>query len=272
MNENTSNAIDRKILLSFGWSQGAIFPDIPQEGVNLPECNSNDFMFVISQDCDVLNYSLVKEPFVEVLCARNISDVNQMCINGRNTREYHFSFTRVIGTEELSYQILVKERAFLNRRYLEKVKSTECLRRGIIQNIARWMGLRYTREAFPDELNYRLNEIRKKNKAAPRFIHSILKKNEFTDDILDLYVAFQDEELPKDRDYELVITIEITPKTNESRERRVKIASLKNEIEMLLNEENSGICAECEIIAADEITHADILQLKRWSFFDDLSY
>lgn len=212
MPDHSSSTVNRDLLVSRGWCQGSILPSsIENHTQKLTEIrrDEHDFFFILSQDCNVLSDSYEKEPFVEVLCAHSVPSPNKMMLNGRNPREYHFS----LSDEEpcRHYRILASERECLNRRDLESASPSGTIPKSDIKQIAIWMALRYTRESFPDELNRRFQQLKKKNRDALKNIRKLLEDSSVTDTILDFYLDTQDEELTENKKYDLTIHVEIKP-------------------------------------------------------------
>lgn len=89
-------AFDSDAAARLGWRQGTIMgTDVAamarEQAPKAIDVRCTDFLIVASHDCDLLNPSIDKEPFVEVLAARPVGAVSPMQALGRNPRSLQFT-------------------------------------------------------------------------------------------------------------------------------------------------------------------------------------
>lgn len=98
--------IDPKKIAENGWKQGACLID-PQ--IHIEErFKKFEAYILLSQDCDVLNHSLIKEPYVEFIGAKFIKVDNGQFNAGKNPRQLHLQLQ--IGGEKKYLEIFPNDR------------------------------------------------------------------------------------------------------------------------------------------------------------------
>jgi hypothetical protein len=170
------------------WRQGSIVDASPIAGelakVAAPPC---ELAVVISQDCDVVADSTI-EPAVEIIVAELAAQPDTALLYGKNPRRICLPLTSGTG-----YLVLdVRHRYPLSKQVLagHAPRADLTLSEKDVRALARWLGKRYTRDAFPDAFNARLRpaqkELEKVSKsAAGRHITTIFLMLEPKDDELD---------------------------------------------------------------------------------------
>lgn len=117
----------------------------------------DDVVLVVSHSCDLVSADFEAEPFAEVLRADIIAEVNGNFAHGKNPREYHVS--TVLGGEPVAIALRVRNRCYVDRQALLSTEPREVLDPQLVRGIARWLGKRYWREAFPDAFNARVQRV-----------------------------------------------------------------------------------------------------------------
>jgi len=92
-----ANQIDRTKIEQNGWQQGAVCrlstlnPSQNASHMVSSVSQSEEVMAIlVSQDCDIVNDDLTKEPVAEWLLATPLEKPDNLCLHGRNSRKYHF--------------------------------------------------------------------------------------------------------------------------------------------------------------------------------------
>ena len=138
------------------WDQGSL---LTIETVNslvaadvLPsEWKNKGYALVISHPCDLAADTAV-EPFVEFVLATPIEQPDGNYRYGKSGRKLHLD--AIIGDRTEHFEISIHDHARVNRT--ELVPPDEQLDKQATQLVARWVSRRYTRSAFPDTFNKRI--------------------------------------------------------------------------------------------------------------------
>jgi hypothetical protein len=114
---------------------------------------------VVSQDCDVVA-PLEVEADIELIAAKDVAVPDPGTLHGKHPRKLTLPLVNSPRYLELS----VRHRTFVPKaRLLEcKPDSDSRLSNNDVRTLARWLGKRYTRDAFPDTFNTRLSSARGK--------------------------------------------------------------------------------------------------------------
>ena len=252
-----------------GWRQGTVMgPDVAasardQAPSNIDVC-STDLLIVTSHDCDVLNPSIAKEPFVEVLCARRIGAVDRMLASGRNPRTLHLS---IHDGEDVAPLSCNAHRRWPVSRGLLLHGSPQCAlsdrERGLV---AEWLAKRYIRAAFPSAFDQRWRKsLRAWQKLLQRWSEWVqgvyLKLSTLT-------------ELGDDDSYQchLVVAVPYGMSSNESWPRQRSV--IEDDVGTFWDQFEPGIrCLGVDVLTTDEITLADLEQYQRfdadWISYED---
>jgi hypothetical protein len=170
------------------WRQGSILDAGPIAGelakVRAPPC---ELAVVISQDCDVVADSTI-EPAVEIIVAELAAQPDTALLYGRNPRRLCLPLSSGTG-----YVVLdVRHRYPIGKHALagHAPRADLTLSAKDVRALARWLGKRYTRDAFPDAFNARLRPAQKElerisKSAAGRHVTTIFVMLEPKDDELD---------------------------------------------------------------------------------------
>ncbi len=116
---------------------------------------------VLSQDCDLVNGSYDKEPEVELLGCKVVEGADGSLTHGKNPRRIHLSAQ--IGNHSTVMEARVFHRFAFPRHVLEESAPTVgcTLLLDEVRILIEWVARRYTRSAFPDEFNRRIQKAQK---------------------------------------------------------------------------------------------------------------
>lgn len=148
----------QKIKLN-GWKQGAcLLVEQPAEIYITTQCMQERLpegrYIVLSQDCDILNGSMEKEPVVELIEANLIPQSNAEFMVGKNPRQLHVELTE----KNCCFELLPHKRFFIAHSYLEAIEADAINFTGQpLKLLLNWIGKRYKRPGFPDEFNRRID-------------------------------------------------------------------------------------------------------------------
>lgn len=156
-----SETFDASAIERHGWRQGAVLgPELAEKarayapnGLSIAE---GDWLIITSHDCDVVNWSLDKEPTVEVLratvVARGKPDGQQVW--GRNPREMQLAVKDASGNAVV-LSMKVHERWSVPRELLASEAPCCALDDKTRRVVAEWLAKRYIRAAFPSAFDQR---------------------------------------------------------------------------------------------------------------------
>jgi hypothetical protein len=178
---NSSAAFDAERVRKNGWRQGSSIPS--ESFASLPVIGEigwsgkEHVATIISQDCDVVQPSLDREPYVEVLRGRWIDELSGNLTHGKNPR------TLQVATQhsDLAVEYSIHDRVRVSRMLLQDCSPADKPRwtTRTTASIAQWVASRYTRAAFPDAFNERLKKagsverIKKIGKRAGRAVSGV---------------------------------------------------------------------------------------------------
>jgi hypothetical protein len=173
-----------------GWRQGSVLPLSLVEKAKLdarwPERISvgpDDWVIVLSHDCDLRNGNPDNEPYAEVLVARRLGQETTKSgeKHGRNSRRLQFRGTLDGSAVELfahAHERFPIERLLLAEAPPDGKRSIERL-----DVLITWITKRYQRQAFPDEFDILARKAKDK-------VDKFLSKN--ADQIAGVFIAFAD--------------------------------------------------------------------------------
>jgi hypothetical protein len=197
---DAAKQIDRKKIQENGWHQGAVCPfqTLSESPESAESCKAfpqsgGELAILISQDCDIVNDNLTKEPFADWLIARCIKELDGTCLYGKNARKLHFQHNGIF------YEVLAYERVSTSRKLLEKISAepSQVLPSLLTKQAAEWLSKRYIRPAYPDAFNKRINEAKKQAKKTLKKDHELFR--------LILIKIHPNKELPADQTYSVSI-------------------------------------------------------------------
>jgi len=145
---------DATPLRELGWQQGSILPDelrntLVKEGHLTPDVHAAQLLVVVSHDCDLLNLSFAKEPFVELLLATERDKDDGMLRYGKHPRRLLVD-VHCHGVPKI-FELSIHDRVRIERKHLlgHAPDQTRTLATDSVQLIVRWIVKRYFRAAFP---------------------------------------------------------------------------------------------------------------------------
>jgi len=170
-------------------------------------------LVVISQDCDIC-HDVDEEPFVDllpfvVLIDRTPHQVNEdnLCRNGRNPRRLVLALPQIGEAATKQWH-----RVRLPKSDLEGRNPVATLDPAALLCMRRWLGRRYTRAAFPDNFNRRIEA----DKKHARKIDGLWKKST-ADQVTGVYILCPETEITDAAvDYEIRIVCTYPPKLDEN--------------------------------------------------------
>jgi hypothetical protein len=253
-----------------GWCQGAVLGALLSETARsyAPKAISigeADRFVVMSHDCDVVNVSLDKEPWVEVLRARvNKLPLDKQQSSGRNPRILQLEVT--FEDEPIVASFSVHDRWLVPRDVLALEAPSASLGDKQRRLIAEWLAKRYIRAAFPTAFDSRWRLKFKQ-------WQNLLKAN--SKSILGVYLKLSTlAELRYDTPYncELLLAVPDELRTTEGWVKRR--AELEKDILKFWEQFTPSIeCREVTVRATDEITLTDLSEYQRfdidWVSFED---
>jgi hypothetical protein len=262
---------DSDAIAKLGWRQGAILDAKLAESARKHAPTTvtmvdGDWLIVTSHDCDVVNFSLAKEPVVEVMRASVLAakKVDKQQSSGRNPRTMQLAVED--GDDPVVLSLSVHDRWFIPRDVLLQEPPARNLPDKERRLIAEWLAKRYIRAAFPTAFDLRwrakLKDWQKLLKANSEWIQGIYLRLSTLD------------ELPDTTAYKCHLLVAVPEAKRTDIAWPKKRDELEKAIESFWNQFKPGIeCAGVEPLGTDEITLADIEPYQRfdadWVSFDD---
>lgn len=263
---------DVEAIERLGWRQGAVLgPQLMRAARDRATrglvVHDEDWLVLTSHDCDIVNRSLDKEPFVEVLRAeessRQAPDRQQAW--GRNPRVIQLSVES--GGRSLVLCAKAHERWMLPRELLCTEAPSRSLDDKTRRLLAEWLAKRYIRAAFPTEFDARW-------RSRLRAWTALLERHSRSVQGIYLRLNTQAELEPKAPyivDLIAAVPVELKSQAGWAAVRE----QIEQEIEAFWEQFAPGIeCGEVEVLGTDEVTLAAIEHYQRFdadwvSFADD---
>lgn len=262
---------DSAAIAKLGWRQGAILghklaKSARSHGPAAVTIDDEDWLIVTSHDCDVVNFSLDKEPVVEMMRAAVVQakKVDKQQASGRNPRTMHLAI--VDGDAPVVLSLSVHERWFIPRELLLQEPPVRYLPDKDRRLVAEWLAKRYIRAAFPTAFDLRW-------RAKLKDWQKLLKKH--SEWIQGIYLRLSTlDELPDEKPYKCHLLVAVPHEKRGGADWPKKRDELEQAIEAFWDQFKPGIeCAGVEPLGTDEITLADIEPYQRfdadWVSFDD---
>jgi hypothetical protein len=200
-------------------------------------------LFVLTQDCDILR-DAEKEPFIDFLAGDYAAAKNGNLSKGKNPRSLQIEFEGNIVEFHIHDYFRIKKEivALLDIHFSASSFDAEAARL-----IVRWISRRFTRAAFPDAFNARLQGIER------------LTKNSLMELVSLIYVDVSDAELPDTVDYTISIIIGVSHGEDSS--------TLKS-IEGFFGKEFNfnGIISDIRVVDEYDITYEILSTYKRFDW------
>jgi hypothetical protein len=265
--------IDRAILKSNGWKMGACFTrsSCPELVESMNEDHSQDESFVyiaITHDCAVINESLIAEPFLEYILARQIDKLNGNFTHTKNPRKLHIELD--VKNLPIPFELNIIDRAFLDRGLLLQNKPGQdiCLKDSQKAILVRWLANRYMGQALPDQFENRIDPVRKK-------LEKLLSKIE-ANGMLALYINLNPrDELASDKNYKLTVAMVYEDAVFMSLTDEDRLDKYVNEIKVVLQKSSEIDISEVVAFSEKDFTLYHQRKMIRWrsdhcSFKEDM--
>lgn len=256
-----------------GWRQGAVLgtklATLAREHAPASVVlGQSDWLVVMSHDCDIVNDSLAKEPFVEVLrmCSIHTQKLDSRQSWGRNPRTLQLV---IAGDESVILSCTVHDRWLIPREFLLQEPPLRRLPKKERRLVAEWIAKRYIRAAFPTAFDLRWRSTQKDWQDLLR------KRSEW---IQGVYLRLNTlDELPKEVPYLCQFLLAVPPSRKDATDVLRIRTELKGEVQSFWSQFKPSIeCVDVEVLGTDEITLVDLAQYQRFdadwvSFEDDTS-
>jgi hypothetical protein len=240
-----------------GWQQGSVMNGADAARLGLTPLLATDeetYFIVISQSCDVVQGDLAVEPYVEVMRATPAAEVDGGLAHGRHPRDVQFELA------SRTFEASCHERARLPREGLATCipSVTHQLPMRTVRMLADWIAKRYTRPAFPDELNRRIDVRRDK-------VRDVLKKHGGPVDQILLHSTPDGEASPSEV-YQLAIKLVMTDDDYSNVALKTKAQGAVLPLEKCLGECNGIKVVACDLVSESQITLDDLRYASPWDF------
>lgn len=262
---------DSNTIAKLGWCQGAVLCD------ELAVCarrmcpagttvDASDWLVVVSHDCDIVNFSLDKEPVIEVLRLRvsGTDKVDRLQASGRNPRM--LQLTAEVNEVKHVLCCAVHERWTVPRDLLMRGGPAHALPRKDSKLVAEWLAKRYIRAAFPSAFDQRW---RRKHKEWQNLLRD---QSDWTQGV---YLRLNTlDELPAETPYKCNLLVAVPQDRRPTSSWPEKRREIEDRFTAYWDQFSPAIeCVEVEVLATDEITLADLELYQRfdadWISFED---
>ena len=262
---------DSDKIANLGWRQGAILggPLAKLAGEYAPRklaVGSADLLVLTSHDCDIVNFSIDKEPVVEVLRMRaaTAGKVDRQQSWGRNPRTLQLVIEACEAPVVLS--CVAHDRWTIPRVLLLGESPARCLPDQERRLVAEWLAKRYIRAAFPMVFDQRW-------RSKQRDWQGLLKK--YSEWMQGVYLRLSTlDELPANAPYQCHLILAVPYLKRGVAGWATKRTAIEEGVQAFWDQFKPGIeCAGVEVLGTDEITLADIEPYQRfdadWVSFED---
>lgn len=268
-----STAFDASVIEKHGWRQGAVLSsklavEAQKHAPSGLVVAETDWLIVTSHDCDVVNWSIEKEPTIEVLRAAvsQQKKPDKQQVWGRNPREMQLAADDGAGGAVVLV-VKVHQRWSMPRELLTSEAPSRVLDEKTRRLIAEWLAKRYIRAAFPSAFDDRW---RSKMKEWTGLLES---QSAWVQGIY-LRLNTQDE-LADDKPYKVHLIVASPSGATKDPAWPKKKSELESVVEKFWKQFGPGIdCVGVEVHATNKLTLADIEPYQRFdadwlSFADD---
>lgn len=267
---------DADHVAALGWRQGAVLSEkligearqCAPDGVELTD---GDWLILTSHSCDVVNFSIAKEPMVELLRAQVLErkKPDSQVVLGRNPRSLHLEIEH--EGHPLVLACKVHERWMIPRELLLVEPPARVLDPKTSRLISEWLAKRYIRAAFPSEFDRRWRGDRSRNLKS--WIALLAKHSRW---IQGVYLRLSTmSELDPDRPYRCHLMLAMPTSLRAEQDWEAERQTIEHEVDSFWSQFDPNILYDgCEVLGTDEITLADIALYQRFdadwvSFADD---
>ena len=193
-----------------GWQAGAVVSPtmLPQIAIHLTRpgqpaaiVQADDWLVVVSQTCDVVQSKLDNEPLIEVLHCQPVANLRGEYQGRKSTRRLDFRPNKPLHATVILSAHAIADRYVVPRDLFggHGPDDARQLSTNAIVNLQQWYALRYSRPAWPDRFNERIDK-----KAKKRLVDAI--KMLSVDEVeVRVCIAEGHEELPANSPYHLAV-------------------------------------------------------------------
>ena len=214
-------------------------------------------LVVVTQNCDLVQEPNI-EPFAELILCREIAEAEPLYENGRNPRLLHI---QAIGSRKPDQWlgISIHDRFRVQKITLVDLavdQSTQ-LRDHDVRLLSRWIAKRYTRPAFPDELNQRFKTVDGQLER--------LFKSKDGQIVTGIYLDVSDEEHSQDTPYTISVRITAKAEVWDNHSLRTALQNFEQRLSSILDGCTGIAIAEDDIqtLPEEDLTLADLRRFKR---------
>jgi hypothetical protein len=259
--------IDSQRIKANHWQQGAFLLVDENTSILIETPSMKDYLpeglyIVLTQDCDLLNSDLQKEPVAELILTSKIVRAKPQYLSGQNPRILHLELNSMEAS--CSLEFFPQKRFFIARNHLENEVATEFLDPKHLKILIRWVANRYKRSGFPDSFNQRL-------RGKIDTVKKIL--DEYGHNTLGLFIRLSTEkELSEDEPYGIYVVMLVEKSTYAQTDKLEKIQEGFDKISALLSQiQGINLLDDSDVQSMDEISAHQYGLLKQWDF-DYLSF
>jgi hypothetical protein len=198
------------------------------------------------------------EPQVEVIGAKHTTDPDKGTLYGRNPRLLSLPVSPLRGYFELD----VRDRAFVHKTQLCTISPYAAghLADPDVRLMARWLGKRYTRDAFPDAFNRRLAVAQKKlanlgKSAEGKSVTTIL-----------ISIDQVNTELPDNEDYRIILWFVFRPLSLTDDSRRAQAEKFASRFVAAICSCDGITVSDEAVKTPQEVTLEDLETMKRLDY------
>lgn len=247
-----------------GWRQGSIIAGTDAHRLlrsaidYVRERDQSGFcLIVVSQDCDLVARSDV-EPYVELVLCTNAEGPQSLHRHGRNPRWLQIQLIGA-GDDRDWFDVSIHDRFRVSKEVLVSASQDEALRLETqdARALTRWLAKRYTRPAFPDAFNRRLQVVDKRLEA--------LFKSNMGRVVTGIYLHVAEAEFPEGTPYEIVVRATASAECWQKKETSNLLQGFEERLAAILDD-CPGIDIledDISVLPEDDLTVADLRSFKR---------
>ena len=236
------------------------------------ENSENPCAVVASHDCD-LAAEPSKEPNTEIIIGPYVDQLDGCFSQGKNARRLHIAYQNKASRNQTEFiELKAANKCFIPKNCMEKkrnaIKQNLYLESNEVRILQRWLSARYSRAAYPEFFNQRLQE-----KNIPKKIGNILRgqTQQIHSLLFDLDQGKSIERRQPTDVYELDIVVLYYGQSDNEKESEKAAGAVVEKIESLF-EENfykqgrwSNIrLKDCQAVSNTEMTVAQKESLREW--------
>jgi hypothetical protein len=245
-------------LRASGWRQGSVVPAAACDQFDLDRPAEAKLAVVVSQDCDVVAGETV-ESNVELVAAIDTNAPDLGTLYGKHPRRLSLPLLNSARYIELG----IRHRTFVPKAKLCEFNPDMTAQLSIadVRTMARWLGKRYTRDAFPDTFNRRLSSARDKLDK--------LSKSEHGKSVSTVLVSIEkgDVELKDDEPYRIALWFVYRGSQMHGDWRRAQAERFAGEFAAAVNSCGGiEVADDWDVRTLGQVTLEDLETLKRFDF------